>query len=199
MRAFPFIATSVLALGVAGVTPAAAQDSKWALDLSAGLAAPSSEVQGDDLGTGLGFEGAFSYQLRQHLFAYAGWDWRRFAPDESFAGSDVDFEETGYAFGLRFDHPFGGEEGDGATYRIRAGATLNHVELEDADGELISDSGHGLGWEVGAGVTLPLGGRWRLVPEARFRATDREVEVGASTFDVPLHYFSFDLGFSRSF
>lgn len=99
-------------------------------------------------------------------------------------------------FGLRFDHPFRGEWGNGPSYRLRAGVTLNHIELEDADGEAIDDSGHGAGFEVGAGVMLPLGDRFRFGPEVRYRSLGRELDVGTGATDVDLNYFAFDLVFS---
>ncbi len=196
---FPTLNLAVVAAALLVSVPASAQESRWSVDFLAGVAAPTSEVEGNDLGTGLGFEGAVHFRLQNHLFAYAGWDWHRFAPDASFAGPDVDFEETGYVFGLSFEHPFGSEDGQGAAYRLRAGATVNHIELEDADGELIGDSRHGLGWEAGAGLVVPVSSNWKLIPEVRFRSTVREVEVGPTPVDVGLHYFTFGVGFSRRF
>jgi len=45
------------------------------------------------------------YRVQPHLSVYAGWDWHRFTADASFAGSNNDFEEPGYAVGLQFEHP----------------------------------------------------------------------------------------------
>ena len=50
------------------------------------------------------------------------------------------FEETGYAFGLRFEQPFEGAD-PGPAMLIRAGGTYKHIEVEGADGELAADSG----------------------------------------------------------
>jgi opacity protein-like surface antigen len=173
--------------------------SGWSFDLHAGLAAPTSEIDGADLGAGTGFETNFAYRVLPHLAIYAAWDWHRFTPDEVLGQSDLDLEETGYAFGLRFDHPLAGDDGDGPSYRIRAGVTLNHIELEDPDGDIVDDSGHGVGYEVGAGVMFPLAGPWTIGPQVRFRSLGRELDVGDGTVDVDLSYLAFDVVWSLRF
>lgn len=184
-------------------SPLAAQEaggtSDWSFDLHAGIAAPTSEIEGEDFGAGFGFEANFGYRVARHLAIYAGWDWHRFTPDEVLGQSDLDLEETGYAFGLRFAHPIGSEDGDGASYRLRAGMTMNHIELEDSDGEIVEDSGHGLGYEVGAGVMFPLGGKWTIGPEVRYRSLGRELDVGDGEVDVDLDYLAFDVVWSLRF
>ena len=79
---------------------------RWAFELRTGADLSTQDVGTADLGTGFGFEGTFHYRFMPHLAAYAGWDWRVFSPDDAFAGPDSDLDETGYAFGLRFEHPF---------------------------------------------------------------------------------------------
>jgi len=194
----------VLALATTFLTsPLSAQtasdDATWSLDFQAGAAVPTSEIEGEDVGTGFGFEANVAYRIATHVSVYGGWDWHRFAPDAVLGEPDVDLEETGYVVGLRFDHPFGAETGHGPSYRLRAGVTLNHIELEDSDGELIDDSGHGAGFEVGAGLFMPLTDTWRIGPEVRFRALSRELDIGSGDVDVDLRYLAFDIVFSRSF
>ena len=53
----------------------------------------------------------------KHLHVYGGWDWMHFSSDNSFAGSNMDFEETGYTYGLRYQHPLRGETG-GLLFRL---------------------------------------------------------------------------------
>lgn len=168
--------------------------SRWSLDFQGFAAAPTTEMAGEDLGTGLGFEGSLGYKIYHHMSVYAGWDWTHFNPDESFAGSDLDFEETGYVFGLRWEHPFTGEVGDGLAGWVRAGGTYKHIEVEDDEGEIVEDSGHGLGWEVGAGLSIPLSARWRLTPTVRYQALSRDLTVGSASAEADLNYLSFGLG-----
>jgi hypothetical protein len=101
--------------------------------------------------------------------------------------------------GLRFEHPFSGESGDGPAMQFRAGGTYNHIEIEDPDGDIVADSGLGLGWEIGTGVTLPLTGNWRVSPGLRYRALSRDVTIGSTTTGVDLRYVALELGFTWGF
>ncbi len=178
-------------------TPAGAQ-TRWSVQARGGAAFATQMIQGDDLGTGLDLEASASYRFLTHLWAYAAWDWIGFGPETSFAGPNVDFEETGWVLGLRFEHPFRGEGGAGPAYWVRAGATYDHIELEDADDTRFADSGHGPGWEVGAGVAFDVG-RVRLTPGARFRALSRDVSVPAELANVDLRYVLLEVGVAYPF
>jgi hypothetical protein len=169
------------------------------LDIRAGRAVFVQDVGDDELDAGFGLDGSLGLQLMEHLTVYAGWGWHQFSAAQSFAGSDMDFEETGYAYGLRWEHPFSGETGSGHAFRLRVGGTYDHIEIEDEDGELIADTGHGPGWEVGGGVTFRLTDTLRLSPEARYRALSREAEIGDVTTDLDLQYVAADLGITWSF
>jgi hypothetical protein len=181
---------------VMACAPVQAQEDRWAVEVRGGAAIPTQQVADDDFTTGVGFEATVSYRFMPHLGAYAGLDWMHFGPDVSFAGTGVDFEETGYALGLRFEHPLSGESGP--TYWARGGATYDHLGLEDAEGNALGDSGHGFGWEAGAGFGL-VTGALRLVPGVRFRALSRDVTVNGTTMDVGLRYLAVELGASFAF
>lgn len=176
-------------------TQAKAQD-PWTLEFRGGAAFPTGDA-GDDLDTGIGLEGTLAYRLLPHLAVYGGWDWHRFTPADE--GASGDLEETGYAFGLRWEHPLSGESGNGLSYRVHAGGTYNHLELEDEAGDVVADSGHGLGWEAGAGLTFPLAGGWRLTPGVRYRSLSRDLEVGEITSEVELTYLAVEVGLSLHF
>ena len=106
-------------------------------------------------------------------------------------------EETGYAAGLRFEHPLTADSR--TALWVRGGATINHLELEDVNGDLIDDSGHGLGWEAGAGVAVRVGGSWDLTPGIRYRSLSRDVEVADVTIPVQLQYLAFEMGIRLTF
>lgn len=167
-------------------------------ELRGGLASPSGELDESPLERGVGFEGSVSYRFQPRLSAYFGWDWWRFEADEGFAGAGVDLEETGFAFGLRYDQPFSGRRESGPGFWIRGGGTADHFELEDADGRIIADSGYGPGWEVGAGLSLPWAG-WRLTPGVRVRYLSRDVEVESRRFNLGLRTFAFEFGVAHAF
>jgi len=168
----------------------------WRLEFRPGVAFPTQEMGGADLGTGFGFEGTIAYRFMPHLAGYAGWGWHQFSADQSFAGTDINFEETGYTFGLQFIHPIGTSK---LNYLVRAGAVLNHIEAENNDGDIIADSGHGLGWQLGAGLDIPISDRWQLTPSVQYRSLSREIEVDEATTDIDLNYLSLGIGVSWSF
>ena len=177
MKKILLAATSLCLL--LSASPVQAQSpAPFELELKVGPAFTTQEVQGESLGNGFGAEATIAYWFTRRLAVYGGWDWRSFAPDRSFAGADTDIEETGYAYGLRFEYPFIVGRGSSPRLRLHAGATYDHIEIEDADGDLIGDSDHGVGWEAGAGVAFP---------------------VGDVTTDVDLEYVATEIAVSWSF
>ena len=171
--------------------------SHWRFEIRGGPAFAIQDLGDAALGTGFGFEGTVGYRFQPHLWAYAGWDWHRFSDEASFAGSENDFEETGYALGLQFEYPIGRSEA--MALQLRAGGTYNHVEIENPAGDLVTDSEHGLGWETGAALAVRLANRWHITPEVRFRSLSRDFTVGSATTPGSLRYLAVELGVSRSF
>ena len=152
---------------------------------------PSFSFPLNDLGTtelnrGGGFEATFSYRFVPSFAAYAGWGWNTFKPEESV--SIAHFEETGYRFGLQFIQPFGSESK--LKVLLSAGAIVNHIETENDEGDIIDDSGHGMGWEVDAGLSIPLSDSWQIVPGIRYHALPREIANGGNVESVDLNYLS---------
>ena len=100
---------SVLAMGIlllVNIQVMSAQ-SRWSVELRGGADFATQDLGDASLKTGFGFEGTAAYRFMPHLSGYAGWGWNQFSADRSFAGTDMQFEETGYTFGLRFLHPIG--------------------------------------------------------------------------------------------
>lgn len=176
-----------------------AQD-RFSIEFRPGVNFPTKELSGTDLKTGFGFEAIVAYEFMTHFGVYAGWGWNRFESQHSFAGPDMTFEETGYTYGLQFMHALG--ESD-MSLLARAGMLSNHIEIEDSNGDIIGDSGHGfkegIGWQFEGRLSWPLGEKWALVPSMRYRSLPREIKIGATGTEVVLNYFSLGLGISRSF
>src|SRR5688500_16389056 len=78
---------------------------EWAVTLKPGVNIPTEQIAGTDLSTGFGVEGTISYEFSNFLTGYGGWGWNKFSAEHSFAGDDIDFEETGYTFGIQFNYP----------------------------------------------------------------------------------------------
>ncbi|HSW53755.1 MAG TPA: outer membrane beta-barrel protein [Ignavibacteriaceae bacterium] len=172
-----------------------AQD-KWSLEFRPGVNYATQDIADADLGLGFGTELTIAYRFMPHLAAYAGWSYNNFAVDQSFAGSDASFEETGYTFGLQFIHPIGES---GLSYLVRAGGTYNHIEIENNSGDIIIDSGHGLGWQAEAGLVIPLSEKFSLLPSLRYRSLNRDIEIENVSTSVDLNYLSVGVGLSWSF
>ena len=171
------------------------QPSRWSLELNADAAFPTRTVAGADLKTGGGVGFNFRYRFQPHLAAYAGWEWHLQQTDELSVGQTLDLNDNGYAVGLRFEHPLLASTAGW----VRAGALINHIEVEDESGTTIDDSGHGLGWEGAVGLTFPIGRRFGLLPSVRYRSLLRDLSVDGVTTSATLSYVTAGLGFSIAF
>lgn len=185
-----------LLLSVSALRSLAQDENRFGVELSSGVSCPISEINGTELNRGFGFEGIFHYRFMPHLGAYAGWGWNSFGADESYAGTDVNFEETGYVLGLQYKHPFGSSP---VSYYVRAGGLYNHVETENSDGDVINNSGHGLGYQVAIGLDIPVGRNWSLTPGFKFSSLDRDSDFNNETIDMNYSYMSLRLGILKTF
>jgi len=185
-----------LVMLMAATTLAQENQKRFGFEFSSGVSQATNKLSGTTLNTGFGFEGIFHYRFLPHTGAYAGWGWNRFGADESFVGNDVCFEETGYVFGLQFKHPFGNSP---INYYLRAGGLYNHIEIENSDGEIINDTGHGLGWQLAGGIDVPLGKNWRFTPGVKFNRLTRDSEFDGTSKDMKHNYVSLRVGILKRF
>jgi outer membrane protein W len=169
---------------------------KWSLEFRPGVNYATQDIADANLELGFGTELTIAYRFMPHLAAYAGWSYNNFAVDQSFAGPGASFEETGYTFGLQFIHPIGKSS---LSYLVRAGGTYNHIEIENNDGDIIIDSGDGLGWQAEAGLVIPLSEKFSLSPSVRYRSLNRDIEINNVSTSVDLNYLSVGVGLSWSF
>lgn len=141
-------------------------------------------------------EGIFHYRFMPHPGAYVGWGWNRHSSDNSFAGNNMDFKETGYTFGLEFQHPLSNTPVD---FYIQGGDIYNHIEIENSAGDITADSDHGLGWQAKVGISFNLSSdKWVIKPGVRYRSLSRDIEFGNTTTGIDLPYFNFGVGISSS-
>ncbi|MEO8961043.1 MAG: outer membrane beta-barrel protein [Ginsengibacter sp.] len=169
---------------------------KWSIELRPGVNFATKDLGDANLKTGFGIEGTINYRFIPHLGVYAGWGWNKFAADKSFAGAKTDFEETGYTFGLQFIQP---SEKTKPGYLIEVGGIYNHIEVENNSGDIIADSGHGLGWQAGVGLVVPIGEHFNLIPALRYRALSRDIKIEGTKTAVDLNYITVGVGLSLSF
>jgi hypothetical protein len=184
----------VVAAGLASAVTAAAQG-RTAVEIVPRAMFAADRVADANLGTGIGVGVSASVAVRPRWSPYVGWDWRRARAEPSFAGPDVEVEETGYAFGLQYAHPVRAS----SLLVVRGGLTYHHVEIENPAGAVVADSGHGFGWEAGAGLSIPMGRRWSIVPGVRFRTLTRDLDLESVSTPVTLRSVALEVGLSRRF
>ena len=82
---------------------------------------------------------------------------------------------------------------------MNGGAVYNHIEAEDENGDIFADSGHGWGWQAGAGIAIPFGTNFRLVPGVRYQSLSRTLTVDNKGTPIDLNYLSVNAGLSWAF
>lgn len=186
------MAITLLAIG----SFAQEKEKRFGFEFNGGASFATRELGGVDLKTGLGFEGLLHYRFMPHLGIYAGWGWNKFSAENTFAGDNVDFEETGYVIGLQFKHEISSSS---ISYYLRAAALYNHIELEIEDLDKMEDTGHGLGFQIACGVSIPIGSNWSLTPGLKFNALSREIKLNGISTPLDLNYLSVRLGIAKTF
>ncbi len=172
------------------------QQSRFSFELNSGPSIANKDLAGANLNIGAGFEGIFHYRIMPHVSAHLGWGWNKFSADQSFAGSDMDFEETGYIFGLQFKHPF---KSNSLSWFVRSSGLYNHIEIENNDGDIIEDTGHGLGLQFAGGLDIPLTNTWSFTPSLKLNSFSRDLESGETERNLNLNYDCLRLGFTARF
>lgn len=172
------------------------QEKRFGFELSGGASFATRDLGGANLKTGLGFEGIFHYRFMPHTGVYAGWGWNKFSSTNTFAGNNMDFDETGYVFGLQFKHPIANSP---VSYFVRGGGLYNHIELENEDNDIMNDTGHGFGWQAAGGIDLPIGRNWNITPSVKFNALSRDINIEGTTTQLDLNYISVRIGILKKF
>lgn len=175
--------------------PAGAQG-KWELAIIPGVNMPTNKFGSTDLRTGFGAEARLSYQLTNFLSAYTGWGWNHFNAEESSSGSDVDFEETGYLFGLQFNYP---TTVTIITYVVSIGGLYEHIEAENAAGQIMGNSDFSFGTQIGAGAWITLGRKFKIIPSVAYKALSTEFKPDNNTTPVDLKYLTANAGLTYIF
>lgn len=186
----------MLVILVSATTFAQDNEKRFGIELNGDISFVSSDLAGANLNTGLGFETILQYRFMPFTSVYGGWGYIHFNADESFAGPDVDFEQTGYVLGLQFKHQFGNSP---VSYFLRAGALYCHIETENNNGDIISDTGHGVGWQTAAGIEVALGKNWSLAPGLKYNWLSGETDFEGTNFQLDHRYVSARIGIIKRF
>jgi opacity protein-like surface antigen len=177
-------------------TLAQENEKRFGVEFNGNVSFVSSDLAGASLNTGLGFETILQYRFMPFTSVYGGWGYSHFNANESFAGNDIDFEQTGYILGLQFKHPIGNSP---VSYFARAGALYCHIETENNDGDIISDTGHGMGWQAAAGIEVALGKNWSLAPGLKYNWLSRETDFENATYQLDHRTVSAQIGIIKRF
>jgi len=184
---------AALAVPAAAAAQAPLRGSALAVELRGELAVPTSAFEDRyDLGTGFGFGIAAKYPVAPILALYAGWD--RFEFDGTPGDAGVEVVDRGFRVGAQLGLP---EPIGGLDPFVTAGVTYNRATLEvrDEAGTTEVEDGRSPGYEVGAGVMVPVArGVW-LVPEGRYRLRSADLPIASlGDGDVRIRYLAFNLG-----
>ena len=186
----------VLVILISATTLAQENERRFGVEINGDVSFVSSDLAGASLNTGLGFEAILQYRIMPFTSVYGGWGYSHFNANESFAGSDVDFEQTGYILGLQFKHPVGNSP---VSYFVRAGALYCHIETENNSGDIISDTGHGIGWQAATGIEVALGRNWSLAPGLKYNWLSGETNFEGTNYQLDHRTVSARIGIVKRF
>lgn len=190
------ILTIVFSLLVSAASFAQENEKRFGIELNGDVSLVSSDLNGASLNTGLGFETILQYRFMPFVSVYGGWGYSHFNANESFAGSDIDFEQTGYILGLQFKRSFSDSP---VSYFVRGGLLYSHIETENNAGEIISDTGHGVGFQVAGGIEVSLGKSWSLAPGLKYNSLSAETGLEGVNYELDHRYVSARMGLIKRF
>lgn len=171
------------------------KDKRFAFEISGGPSFPTSEfVEG--IRMGIGFECTFQYRFLPHTSIYGGWGANWLSTESTSSENNMDYEETGYVLGFDFNHPIGSSN---LSYYFRAGALYNHIETENSNGDIISDSGHGLGYQLAGGIAVNIGNNWSITPGLKFNYLPGDSDFEGTTKAINYQYISARIGILKRF
>jgi opacity protein-like surface antigen len=195
MKAKLFLATAMVT--VFTLTSVAQESEKrFGIELNGDVSFVASDLNGANLNTGLGFETILQYRFMPFTSVYGGWGYSHFNANESFAGTDIDFEQTGYVLGLQFSRAISDSP---ISLFLRGGMLYSHIETENNVGDIISDTGHGVGFQVAGGIEVSIGKNWSLTPGLKYNSLSGETELEGVNYDLELRHVSAKMGLVKRF
>lgn len=168
---------------------------RWSAEFRPGINFLTRKTPDKNLETGYGIEGTVAYGFVPNLGGYAGWLWNKFSTDQSIEGTNIDFKETGYTFGLQLIQPLSSK----INYLIRGGGIYNHIKVENDDGGTIAESDNELGWQIETGLSFSSEKRLRITPSLRYRSLSSDIEIENVLTEVNLSYLSAGIGLTWHF
>lgn len=184
----------VATLGFAGAATAqTGPTSPFSIEVRGGAAIPQGDLKDEgDAKTGYTFGANATFQATPMLGIYAGWSRNSFGIEDA---DDASFVDQGFDAGVKLS--FGGGTLPVSPF-VRAGAVFHKISAEGSEGgvDVEIESDNAIGFDVGAGVAIPLGPRMSFTPAvsySKFSTGDDEdvfadVDVGGIRLDVGLNF-----------
>lgn len=174
MRRITLLAAAAALLGTAQT--AAAQTSRFALDVRGGYAIPTGDWNEDDtFENGFGFGANVMAQVTPQVAVYAGWETFQFKVDEDQEGVEADATDAGFRAGIAVAVPLAMAS---LSPVLELGVLYNTLEIGASDDEtsVEIESDASIGFEAGLGLEFALGQRLSAVPMVRYRRHEVEFE-----------------------
>lgn len=157
---------------------------------------PTTDIGDASLNVGPGSEVIVDYQLVSNLGVFIGRGWNRFSADATATVGKMDYDETGYIFGVQYNRQLG--EGPLGLY-LRAGGIYNQVDINNEDGDSAFTTDNGLGCRIGVGLNINLGGGWQINPGVKYQALNSDYEMESNPFSANYNYFAVGVGVAKRF
>jgi len=170
----------------------------FSVEARGGLAFPTTDFPTGNGGVGeaengVGFGVNATFSFLPGIAVYGGWDRVTFgAGDNVGGGSESEFVDQGFAVGGKLSLPLGLLVG--VSPWVKGGALIRTLDLQGDDGvSLFADdeSGRSTGFEVGAGVDIPLGLVLSFTPGVTYRTYKPDF---GGTSDNSVSYVDVSLG-----
>jgi opacity protein-like surface antigen len=169
-----------------------------AIEARGGVAIPVSDF-GDQTSTGWSVGANVQYPIGRVLGVYGGYEHYSFGVDSvssDDSGLDAKVADDGFRVGLRASLPLAAASR--ITPYVEGGLLINRARLSVTDGtsSISIHSNWSAGFEVGAGVAIPLSPRFDLTPGVRFREhrADFNDDSGDTSGSLTADYVSVDIG-----
>lgn len=121
-----------------------------------------------------GFQVQYENTLYKVFRYYIGWGYSIFNYDHQNSNESYDIEQTGYSFGIKSMQNF--LSIDTSLY---AGITYKHYEHELDSIDLMEDSGHDLGYELGFIMAIPINQSWDVYGKLGYEYSSNELSIAS--------------------
>lgn len=191
----------MLAIAAAPAALSAQLPGGLSVDIRGGVGVPTGDLGDDEESgaeTGFGFGATAEFNVLPAVAIYGGWS--RFAfPIESelLPETDADYVDSGFNGGVKLMLP--SFMISGLSPWIQGGAVYHNLELDaesdlaDTESEVVENT---LGYEVGGGLSFPLGQVISVTPGVRYISYSSDPDGDS---EVSVSYVAADIGLSIRF